>query len=271
MPELPEVETTRLGLIPKIRGECIEKVLVRNGRLRWPVPKNLPKVLTGQTVHEIDRRGKYLLWDCGTGFLLCHLGMSGSLRVLPKWQVPETHDHIDITFDNSTVVRYTDPRRFGAMLWIAGRHASHPLLDSLGPEPLSGAFDGAHLFAWSRGRSVSVKEFIMNGQIVVGVGNIYAAESLFLAGIHPSRAAGRLSRVRYERLAAAIKKTLANAIAAGGSSLRNYVQADGEPGYFQLNTFVYDCEGKPCRVCKTPIRSMRHGQRSTYYCPSCQK
>lgn len=271
MPELPEVETTRLGLIPKIRGERIDRVVVRNGRLRWPVPKTLPRVMSGQIVREIDRRGKYLLWDCGSGFLLSHLGMSGSLRVLPAWQTPETHDHIDIAFDNGALVRYTDPRRFGAMLWIAGRDAVHPLLDSLGPEPLSDAFDGAHLFARSRGRRVSVKEFIMNGQVVVGVGNIYASESLFLSGIHPSRAAGRLSRSRYERLAAAIKKTLANAIAAGGSSLRNYVQADGEPGYFQLNTFVYDGEGKPCRVCNTPIRGMRHGQRSTYYCPACQK
>lgn len=271
MPELPEVETTRLGLLPWVKGRTITGVAVRDRRLRWPIPANLARKLTGLTVRDVHRRGKYLLWDCGKGFILSHLGMSGSLRVLPGMEPARIHDHVDITFDGKTVIRYTDPRRFGAMLWIEGSEPRHALLEALGPEPLSDEFDGAYLFAVSRGRSVSVKEFIMNGHIVVGVGNIYASESLFQAGIHPSRAAGVISRARYVRLALAIKKTLANAIAAGGSSLRNYVQTSGELGYFQVNAFVYDREGASCRTCKTPVRSMRHGQRTTYFCPICQK
>ncbi|MEQ1519381.1 MAG: bifunctional DNA-formamidopyrimidine glycosylase/DNA-(apurinic or apyrimidinic site) lyase, partial [Usitatibacteraceae bacterium] len=202
------------------------------------------------------------------------LGMSGSLRVIAASDAaeqPEKHDHLDIGLDSGITVRYTDPRRFGAMLWVPGAVPSHALLDALGPEPLSAEFDGAHLLAAARGRSVSVKEFIMNAHIVVGVGNIYASESLFRAGIDPRRAAGRVSLARYARLAEAIKVTLRNAIEAGGSSLRNYVQTSGEPGYFQLNAFAYDREGLPCRKCKTMIRSLRQGQRSTYYCPVCQK
>ena len=221
-------------------------------------------------VRDVLRRGKYLLWDCETGFMLSHLGMSGSMRVLPSWEPPMMHDHIDIGFDNELVIRYTDPRRFGAMLWIPGRDAMHPLLDRLGPEPLSGDFDGAHLFAKSRGRTVSVKEFIMNAHVVVGVGNIYASESLFLSGIHPSRAAGKISRARYEMLADGIRRTLTRAIAAGGSSLRDYRQTNGELGYFQVNASVYGREGQACRACRTQIRAMRHGQRATYYCPVCQ-
>jgi formamidopyrimidine-DNA glycosylase len=271
MPELPEVETTRLGLLPKVKGRTIAGVSVRDRRLRWPIPANLARKLTGLTVRDIQRRGKYLLWDCGKGFILSHLGMSGSLRVVTAMEPARTHDHIDITFDEKTVIRYTDPRRFGAMLWIDGTEPRHPLLEALGPEPLSDDFDGAYLFAVSRGRSVSVKEFIMNSRVVVGVGNIYASESLFQAGIHPSRAAGGISRTRYVRLALEIKRTLASAIAAGGSSLRDYVQASGELGYFQVNAFVYDREGAPCRTCRTPVRSMRHGQRTTYFCPACQK
>ena len=278
MPELPEVETTRLGLLPQVQGSRITTVTVRERRLRWPIPKNLARQLSGNTVADITRRGKYLLWDCRLderrGYLLSHLGMSGSLRVInatDKCEAPQKHDHLDIGFDNGVTIRYTDPRRFGAMLWIAGEIPRHALLDKLGPEPLSAAFDGAHLRAAAKGRTVSIKEFIMNGQVVVGVGNIYASESLFRAGVHPNRAAGKVSLTRMRRLADAIKTTLDAAIRAGGSSLRDYVRANGEPGYFQLNAFVYDREGKACRVCKTPIRAMRQGQRSTYFCPQCQK
>ncbi len=286
MPELPEVETTRLGLLPTVRGQRIARVIVRERRLRWPIPGNFARLLSGKTVTDITRRGKYLLWDCRLddsaaavanpqrGYLLSHLGMSGSLRLVGASDIDETpqkHDHLDIGFCNGTTVRYTDPRRFGAMLWIAGSAPRHALLDLLGPEPLSDDFDGAHLSTAAQGRSVSVKEFIMNSQVVVGVGNIYASESLFRAGIHPARAAGKVSRARYVRLAEAIKHTLQKAIDAGGSSLRNYVQASGELGYFQVNAFVYDRAGLPCRVCKAPIRTLRQGQRSTYYCPQCQK
>ncbi len=277
MPELPEVETTRLGLLPKVQGSRIATVTVRDRRLRWPIPKNLATQLSGNTVADITRRGKYLLWDCRLderrGYLLSHLGMSGSLRVINAADKCEAqkHDHLDIGFDNGVTVRYTDPRRFGAMLWIAGANPRHALLDKLGPEPLSAAFDGAHLQTAAKGRTVSIKEFIMNGQVVVGVGNIYASESLFRAGIHPNRAAGKVSLTRMMRLAEAIKTTLDSAIRAGGSSLRDYVQANGELGYFQVNAFVYDREGLPCRVCNSPIRAMRQGQRSTYFCPQCQK
>ncbi|MBL8511735.1 MAG: bifunctional DNA-formamidopyrimidine glycosylase/DNA-(apurinic or apyrimidinic site) lyase, partial [Betaproteobacteria bacterium] len=230
--------------------------------------------LTDKVVVDITRRGKYLLWDCraadSRGFLLSHLGMSGSLRVMLHDVPPGRHDHVDLHLSDGGWVRFTDPRRFGALLWIAGDAPTHPLLDVLGPEPLSENFDADYLFAASRGRSVSIKEFIMNGHVVVGVGNIYASESLFRAGINPTRAAGKVSRRRYQALVSAIKETLSRAIQAGGSSLRDYVQADGELGYFQVNANVYDRAGLPCRVCQTAIRCCRQGQRSTYYCPRCQ-
>lgn len=270
MPELPEVETTRLGLLPHVQGRRITRVIVRDRRLRWPVPVNFSRILMGRSVNDVLRRGKYLLWDVETGFVLSHLGMSGSLRVVTESQPAEKHDHLDFQLDNGNAIRYTDPRRFGAMLWIAGRHAAHPLLDALGPEPLLPEFNAAYLADAARGRAVSIKEFIMNGHVVVGVGNIYASESLFLAGIHPRRAAGKVSRARLERLADAIKATLAKAIRAGGSSLRDYVQANGELGYFQVNAFVYDRERQPCRKCNAPIRAIRQGQRSTFFCPTCQ-
>lgn len=281
MPELPEVETTRLGLLPAVQGQRVASVIVRDRRLRWPIPKKLAQQLTGKTVIDIARRGKYLIWDCRAvnlqnntrGYLLSHLGMSGSLRVINAGdasQSPQKHDHLDIEFDNGDTVRYTDPRRFGAMLWIPGKLPVHALLNALGPEPLSEDFGGEHLRAAARGRSVSIKEFIMNSQNVVGVGNIYASESLFRAGIHPKRAAGKVSQTRLVRLADAIKTTLQTAIHAGGSTLRDYVHANGEPGFFQLNAFVYDRAGLPCRNCSTPIRAFRQGQRSTYFCPHCQ-
>lgn len=270
MPELPEVETTRLGLLPLVRNRRIHDVIVRERRLRWPVPANFARRLRGRTVQDVSRRGKYLLWDCGSGFVLSHLGMSGSLRLVAASDAPARHDHLDFILEDGPVIRFTDPRRFGAMLWIPGRIATHPLLDSLGPEPLMPGFDAAYLADAAAGRTVSIKEFVMNSQVVVGVGNIYASESLFLAGIDPRRPAGRVAPVRLEKLSRAIKKVLAKAIQAGGSSLRNYVQTSGELGHFQVNAFVYDREGLPCRKCRTPIRAIRQGQRSTYFCPACQ-
>ncbi|HEX4857445.1 MAG TPA: bifunctional DNA-formamidopyrimidine glycosylase/DNA-(apurinic or apyrimidinic site) lyase [Usitatibacteraceae bacterium] len=271
MPELPEVETTRLGLLPAVRGKAIAGVTVRSRKLRWPVPENLPRILRGQTIRDIARRGKYLLWQCDRGFLLVHLGMSGSLCVESESRQPGKHDHVLVALSSGATIRYNDPRRFGAILWIPGMSRAHPLLDSLGPEPLGEEFSAEHLYRESRGRTLAVKPFIMDAKVVVGVGNIYASEALFHAGIHPATAAGRISRARYARLAEAIRRTLASAIAAGGSSLRNYVHADGAPGYFQLATHCYDREGEPCRVCNAPIRTLRQGQRSTFFCPRCQK
>ena len=274
MPELPEVETTRLGLLPHVQGKRVADVIVREYRLRWPVPPDFAQSLRGSTIDTISRRGKYLLWACEkgreSGFLLSHLGMSGSLRALTGSEPSARHDHIDIRLDGGAVIRYTDPRRFGAMLWIAGRQPHHPLLEVLGPEPLSAQFTGAHLYNASRGRTVSIKEFVMNGHIVVGVGNIYASESLYRAGIHPRRAAGKISLARYNGLVDAIQKTLGAALRAGGSSLRNYVKSDGEPGYFQIDAFVYGRASLPCRVCNTPIQSIVQGQRSTFFCTACQ-
>jgi formamidopyrimidine-DNA glycosylase len=270
MPELPEVETTRLGLLPILLGRRITKVTVRDDRLRWPVPSDFARQVKGCTVVDISRRGKYLLWDCGSGYVLSHLGMSGSLQVISASAAPGKHDHLDFVLDSGRAIRYTDPRRFGAMLWISGRDPVHPLLDALGPEPLSPDFNAAYLADAARGRTVSIKEFVMNSHVVVGVGNIYASESLFLAGIHPKRLAGRVSRARLAKLVDSIKRTLDAAILAGGSSLRDYVQANGELGYFQVNAIVYDREGMPCRSCATPIRTIRQGQRSTYFCPVCQ-
>ena len=271
MPELPEVETTRLGLLPQVAGHRIVSVHVRERRLRWPIPKNMERKMVDRMVSAITRRGKYLLWQLDSGILLTHLGMSGSLRVVDTASTPARHDHVDIAFDNKRTIRYTDPRRFGAMLWIDGEADQHPLLRELGPEPLSEAFDGLALYRSSRGRSVSAKEFIMNSHVVVGVGNIYASESLFRAGIRPTRKAGTLSLAKCTHLAQAIKTTLTAAIRAGGSSLRDYVQASGELGYFQVDAFCYDREGQACRVCGGTIRQIRQGQRATYYCPACQK
>lgn len=264
--------------MPHVVGKRFTKVTVRDARLRWPVPPTFASVVTGLTVTEISRRGKYLLWNCrdasakkSGGFVLSHLGMSGTLRAIERAGAASKHDHIDFTLDTGTTIRFNDPRRFGAMLWIPGDTPTHALLDVLGPEPLSDDFTAAYLFAASRGRSVSVKEFIMNGHVVVGVGNIYASESLFHAGIHPARAAGKVSLARYEKLVAAIKETLARAISAGGSSLRDYVQADGELGYFQISASVYGRTGEACRRCAKPIRQMVQGSRSTFYCVRCQR
>lgn len=270
MPELPEVETTRAGLEPRLRGKCLLNIIVRNPRLRWPIPGELAAMLAGKTLHSINRRGKYLLFDFGGVFQIVHLGMSGSLRFIEPDEPPSTHDHVDWVFEGNTTLRLRDPRRFGAVL-LGDNPATHPLLKGLGPEPLTGSFDANTLYTASRGRKVAVKNFIMDSHVVVGVGNIYASESLFRAGIRPGRAAGRLTRPDCERLVAAIKTTLQNAVNAGGSSLRDYVSTSGELGYFQLQTRVYDRAGLPCKTCGAAIKKQTTGQRSTFYCPHCQK
>lgn len=270
MPELPEVETTLRGLAPHLTGQHVTGVVVRQPQLRWPVPGNLARLLRGQTVHSIRRRAKYLLLDFGHGTLILHLGMSGSLRVLPAGTPAGKHDHFDLVFQDN-LMRLRDPRRFGAVLWCAGNVAKHPLLQNLGPEPMDPAFDAAYLYRVTRGKKAAIKQVIMDSHIVVGVGNIYASEALFRAGIRPTHAAGRLSRLRYGRLTDAIRDTLAAAIRKGGSTLRDFVNSSGEPGYFQQDYFVYDRAGEPCRNCGARIKQVRLGQRSSFYCPDCQR
>ena len=269
MPELPEVEVTRRGLAPRISGRTISAVVVREPRMRWPVPRGLQR-LAGRTVRAVKRRGKYLLVDCGSGHLILHLGMSGSLRVLPTGTPPLKHDHFDLVFGERTL-RLRDPRRFGAVLWTEALPELHPLLAHLGVEPLSRAFDAARLHALSRGARVNVKQFLMDGRRVVGVGNIYASESLFRARISPRRRAGRLSLADCAALAREIKLTLREAIRAGGSTLRDFVGSDGAAGYFQQRYWVYDRAGQRCRRCGTEVRRIVQGQRATYYCSRCQK
>lgn len=272
MPELPEVETTRRGIEPHIRGRRVAAVRVRERRLRQPVPPGLEGALAGQTVERVERRGKYLLLRTAAGTLLMHLGMSGSLRLLRSKDVPPgPHDHLDIAFDDGSVLRLRDPRRFGLALWTRGDPLRHALLQGLGPEPLEAGFDGAHLYAASRGRRAAVKALIMDSRIVVGVGNIYASEALHCAGIHPLRAAGRISAERYERLAACIRKVLRAALRRGGTTLRDFSDGDGRPGYFAQSLAAYGREGLPCPACGAAIRCIRQGQRSTYFCPVCQR
>lgn len=271
MPELPEVETTRRGIVPHIVGKTVARLEVRNPRLRWPVPKQLGNKLKGQCIESVDRRGKYLLIGVKPGTLIVHLGMSGSLRVLDQPAAPAPHDHIDLLFTSGACLRFTDPRRFGAWLWTDDPPEHHPLLARLGPEPLSEAFDPDYLYTQSRGRKVSVKPFIMNSQVVVGAGNIYANEALFRAGIHPGRAAGRISRERYAKLVDSIKAVLAAAIQQGGTTLRDFVGGEGKPGYFKQQLQVYDRAGLACSQCGAPIRETRIGQRSSFYCPHCQR
>jgi formamidopyrimidine-DNA glycosylase len=270
MPELPEVETTRRGIAPHLIGRRIESLNVRQARLRWPIAPALRRNLPGQRVEAVERRAKYLLVHTRAGSALLHLGMSGSLRVLPGATPAGKHDHVDWVLDSGQLLRFTDPRRFGSQLWQAPGK-THPLLAALGPEPLDPAFDGVHLWKLSRGRNAAVKIFLMDQKTVVGVGNIYAAEALFAAGIRPGRAAGSISLPRYEQLAAAVKRILLHAITRGGTTLRDFLSPDGEPGYFEQELFVYGRGGEPCRVCGTPIKAVRHGQRSTFYCPRCQR
>jgi formamidopyrimidine-DNA glycosylase len=275
MPELPEVEVTKRGIAPYVTGRLVERVDVRTLALRWPVPPDLARTLTRQAVRNVERRGKYLLFETDAGWFIVHLGMTGTLRVLRPEQAgaPAKHDHIDWIFDEF-VLRYRDPRRFGAVLWHAradGDVYAHPLLANLGVEPFTDDFTGELIFRRTRGRTASIKQVLLAGEIVVGVGNIYASESLFRAGIRPATAAGRVSLARCERLAEAVRATLAAAIERGGSTLRDFVGSNGESGYFQLDCFVYDRAGEPCRVCGAPIRQIVQGQRSTYYCAHCQR
>lgn len=270
MPELPEVETTRLGLVSRVVGHRIRDVVVRDRRMRWPVPDDLAERLRGAKVREIRRRGKYLLFDCGTGHLLVHLGMSGNLTVVPAERRVRRHDHVDLVLDTGDIVRLNDPRRFGAMLWVRNPE-SHALLAGLGPEPFDERFGGEYLHRASRGRRVPVKQFLMDSRVVTGIGNIYANESLFAAGIRPSRAAGRISRGRFDRLSREVRETLNRALAAGGSSLRDYVGSDGEPGHFQQEYAVYGRENQPCPACGGAIRLTRHAGRATFHCVSCQR
>jgi formamidopyrimidine-DNA glycosylase len=271
MPELPEVETTRRGIAPHISGKTVTRVVVREPRLRWPVPRRLAGEISGQTITGVSRRGKYLLLETENGTAILHLGMSGSLRIVDSTIPVGKHDHVDIVFGNDRILRLTDPRRFGALLWTRRPPEQHKLLRDLGPEPLGPAFTGAYLHARSRGRKVAIKHFIMNSRNVVGVGNIYANEALYMAGIHPGRAAGRISRKKYALLAEVVRKVLNDAIAMGGTSLRDFVNSDGKPGYFRLELNVYGKGGEACISCRTPIREIRQGQRATFYCPECQR
>lgn len=273
MPELPEVEVTRRGIAPHIEGRTLTRVVLRRSGLRWPFPPSLPALLEGQTVRGTARRGKYLLLRFDHGSLLVHLGMSGHLRMLPAGHPVQKHDHVDLEF-GPQLMRFTDPRRFGALLWHAdadGALETHPLLRSLGAEPLGCEDLAQRLYRATRQRNAAIKQVLLAGDIVVGVGNIYACESLFEAAIHPATAARRISPARYARLAQAIQRVLAAAIAQGGSSLRDFIGADGASGYFQQSYFVYDREGEECRHCGATVRRIVQGQRSTFYCGRCQR
>ena len=270
MPELPEVETTRRGLERVIVGSTIESLVVRERRLRWPVRRDLGRKLEGQVVEAIERRGKYLLVNVASGSLLVHLGMSGSLRYLPQIEAPRPHDHVDVSFGGGGCLRFNDPRRFGS-LHFAAEPLRHRLLKNLGPEPLGEEFTLEYLWAACRGRSVAIKQHLMNARIVVGIGNIYANEALFRARIHPARAAGALSRRRLARLVDAVRAVLADALTSGGTTLRDYVGSDGRPGYFKLSLDVYDRAGAACNGCGGPVRRTVHGQRTSFYCPRCQR
>jgi formamidopyrimidine-DNA glycosylase len=270
MPELPEVETTRRGIAPALVGRRVVDVVVRDRRLRWPIADHLETSLRGEVVRRVERRAKYILIGFDSGTLILHLGMSGSLRIVEATVPPKLHDHWDIALDTGKVLRFHDPRRFGSAHWTATDPAEHPLLAKLAPEPLSDAFDAAYLYRVTRKRAVAIKQFIMNSQVVVGVGNIYASEALFRAGISPRKAARRLTRAQAEALTMAIKEVLTAAIEIGGTTLRDYVNADGIPGYFRQKLFVYERDKQPCRVCKAPVKQFLQGQRSTYWCSTCQ-
>ncbi|MDW8469478.1 MAG: bifunctional DNA-formamidopyrimidine glycosylase/DNA-(apurinic or apyrimidinic site) lyase [Burkholderiales bacterium] len=269
MPELPEVEVTRRSIAPHVVGRRITGVTVRERRLRWPVPAALARA-RGRTLRAVHRRGKYLLLDCGRGHIIVHLGMSGSLRLVAPGTVPGAHEHVDIAFGDR-LLRLRDPRRFGAVLWTEGPPQAHPRLAQLGLEPLSRAFSGRRLYALVRGRRTSIKQLLMDGRRIAGVGNIYACEALFVAGIRPMRRAGTLSLARCEALARALKRTLRAAIRAGGATLRDFVAGDGAPGEFQRRAWVYGRAGLPCRRCGIPIRRRVQGARASFYCPRCQR
>ncbi|TMP25243.1 DNA-formamidopyrimidine glycosylase [Pseudoalteromonas rubra] len=269
MPELPEVEVSRLGIEPHILNQTVTKVVVHQRQLRWPVPEQV-SLLEGQHIEGVHRRAKYLLLESALGTAILHLGMSGNLRVVDKDTPLKKHDHVEFHFANGLALRLNDPRRFGACLWQSPDE-THSVFAKLGPEPLTEAFTAEHLYAASRGKKVAIKQFIMDNHVVVGVGNIYANESLFKAGIHPKREAGKVSLQRYQRLTPIIKATLASAIKQGGTTLKDFAQSDGKPGYFAQELLVYGRKGEPCVSCETELKEIRLGQRSTVYCPQCQR
>jgi len=271
MPELPEVETTRRGISAALVGHAISRFVLREPRLRWRVEPRLASELAGQQVRDVRRRAKYLLIELERGTLIAHLGMSGSLRIMPANSPRLTHDHYDLVLDDGQCLRFNDPRRFGSLHWCTGDVTAHPLLASLGPEPLEAGLDAAYLARKARGRRAAVKIFLMDQRIVVGVGNIYASEALFRAGIRPRRAAGRVRKAEWVRLVVAIREVLGEAIRQGGTTLRDYVDTTGTPGYFSQQLFVYERNGEPCRRCGTIVRHLVQGQRSSYFCPSCQQ
>ncbi len=271
MPELPEVETTRRGIAPHITGQQVSKVVVRQKNLRWPIPSQIARELPGERIDSVDRRGKYLLLNCRKATMLIHLGMSGSLRIVNPEIPHQKHDHFDFQFASSKILRYTDPRRFGCLLWHSGDISEHKLIQNLGPEPLTDEFSADYLFDASRGRTVPIKSFIMDSKLVVGVGNIYANEALFHAGIHPKRAAKKISHSRYVRLVECIKDVLGNAIAVGGTTLRDFTNSSGDPGYFKQSLYVYGRSDTPCKTCGRNLKEIRLGQRSTVYCGTCQR
>ncbi|TQV64365.1 MAG: bifunctional DNA-formamidopyrimidine glycosylase/DNA-(apurinic or apyrimidinic site) lyase [Halothiobacillaceae bacterium] len=271
MPELPEVETTRRGIEPHLTGHRLGKITIRERRLRWPIQEGLEGLLHGHVVQQVRRRAKYLLIELGHGTLITHLGMSGSLRLVEPGTALRKHDHVDIRLDSGLSLRLHDPRRFGALLWTDEPIENHPLLARLGPEPLEGGFDGAYLYGALHTRKQAIKSAIMDSHIVVGVGNIYANESLFLAGIDPRRACNRIARHRVIDLASRIKQVLAAAVEQGGTTLRDFVNPEGQPGYFQQTLNVYGRPGLPCPSCATPMSHTLIGQRATFYCPTCQR
>ncbi len=270
MPELPEVETARRGLEPHLTGRRVIEVRLRRSDLRWPIAHEVRELLPGQRIAAVDRRAKYLLLATAAGSALVHLGMSGALRFLDAGLKPAMHDHYDLLLEDGRLLRYSDPRRFGCLLW-QGPGTLHPLLRRLGPEPLGPGFHGDHLWQLARGRTLAVKAFLMDQSIVVGVGNIYAAEALHAAGIDPRRSAGRVSRARYAMLAATVRDILSYAIERGGTTLRDFINPDGQPGYFEQELNVYGREGQPCRRCNARIQCVQLGGRSTFYCPRCQR
>lgn len=270
MPELPEVETTRCGIAPYVEQQRVTALTVRQPRLRWPIPEQLPQWVRGDRIRAVERRAKYLLFRFSRGTLILHLGMSGSLRILPCDTVPGKHDHVDMVLASGQLLRLTDPRRFGAVLWQENG-TTHSLLASLGPEPLDTAFDANYLQDCCKGRRTAIKALIMNASVVVGVGNIYANEALYRAGIDPRRAAGRVAAARLEKLVVAIKSVLAAAIEQGGTTLKDFVGGDGKPGYFKQELAVYGRGGEPCRHCGTPLSEVKLGQRSTVFCRQCQR
>ncbi len=270
MPELPEVETTCKGIKPYTQQHTVTKVIVRQPKLRWPIPAEIAQ-MEGQQIESVTRRGKYILLETNAGTAIIHLGMSGSLRIVEEDLVAAKHDHVDFIMDTGKAVRLHDPRRFGAVLWTQENPLKHKLIRSLGPEPLTIDFNANYLYEASRGRSMSIKQFIMNGHVVVGVGNIYACESLFMSGISPKWQAGKVSKVRYQKLVEQIKSVLAKAIEQGGTTLKDFVQVEGKPGYFKQALNVYGRAGESCYHCGSTIKQITQGQRSTFYCGKCQR